>query len=369
MDKCFFNSCILNDKEKFRKYKQHNRSIKKFYMILDENNELVKEFDFIIKGKKYTFCIEHYNNLKLLKEIKKEINNSSSIETKTLIEINNLLHYDVEMKKLFSKLEIKKKQNIINFLFELISKNEKDRNNELYILTIINHLLKEYQICKDYSNDTNYEILINYLKNLNVRLYDVSSNKKIEISEEEFLTNIILYELTMNNISQLFINSKEKILSLELSAKLLENLTSIFGQCLTTFNLVDNKKITIEVFYTVINFINSYFLSKNKQIDMIVFLINFIIKCSNMIYNFIKYSNDNNIKKVYIVTLYSILIECLNLKMSDLNIDDLLIFAEDSYQFIKDKEAFPLFYEIMNKITEIKNKIRIHKSKISVPEE
>ena len=29
MDKCYFNSCVLNDKEKLIKYKQHNRNIKK----------------------------------------------------------------------------------------------------------------------------------------------------------------------------------------------------------------------------------------------------------------------------------------------------------------------------------------------------
>lgn len=366
MDKCYFNSCILNDNEKLVKYKQYNRNIKKFFVSLDENNQILKDLDFNLK--KYTFCIEHYNNLKLLKKIKDTLKISSTIPTQTLIEINNLLHYDIEMKKLFSKLLVKEKQNIINFLFEIISKNSKDRINELYILSILYNLFKEYLICNNYSNDDNYEILINYLLNLDYHLYEESKNKKVELNDEDFLTICLLYELTINNISQLFINSKEKMLSLELSVKLLENLTSIFGQCISSFNAIDNKRITVETFYTIINFINIYFLSKNKQIDMILFLINFMTKFSNMIYNFIKYANDKKIIKAYIITLYSTLIEILNLKMSDLNIDDLLNFCEDSYQFIKDKEAYPLCFEIIDKITKIKAKIRTHKVQNSVPD-
>ena len=204
--------------------------------------------------------------------------------------------------------------------------------------------------------------------NLNYRLYEESKNKKVDLSDEEFLTLCLLYELTINNISQLFINSKEKILSLELSVKLLENITFIFGQCLSSYNVIDNKRITVETFFTIINFINIYFLSKNKQIDMILFLINFITKFSNMIYIFITYANDKNTIKAYIITLYSTLTEILNLKMSDLNIDDLLNFCEDSYQFMKDKEAYPLFFEIINKITKIKSKIRTHKAQNSVPD-
>ena len=366
MDKCYFNSCVLNDKEKLIKYKQHNRNIKKLFIVLDENNQILKDLDFNLK--KYTFCIEHYNSLKLLKKIKDTLKIASIIPTQILIEINKLLHYDIEIKKLFSNLLVKEKQNIIDFLLETISKNSKDRKNELYILSILYHLFKEYLICNNFSNDENYEILINYLLNLNYRLYEESKNKKVDLSDEEFLTLCLLYELTINNISQLFINSKEKILSLELSVKLLENITFIFGQCLSSYNVIDNKRITVETFFTIINFINIYFLSKNKQIDMILFLINFITKFSNMIYNFINYANDKNTIKAYIITLYSTLTEILNLKMSDLNIDDLLNFCEDSNQFMKDKEAYPLFFEIINKITKIKSKIRTHKAQNSVPD-
>ena len=49
MDKCYFNSCVLNDKEKLIKYKQHNRNIKKLFIVLDENNQILKDLNFNLK--------------------------------------------------------------------------------------------------------------------------------------------------------------------------------------------------------------------------------------------------------------------------------------------------------------------------------
>ena len=368
MEKCYFNSCILNNIKNCLKYKRNNKDKPEFFKNIENNDSLIIDLNLSSNLKKFTFCIEHYNILNQIKQFKQNLKkNNNKIFKEDLILLNNILKNDIEIKKIVSEFEIQNKK-ILNVLINLLTIKRNDKIFDLYVLTNLSHFLKEFQICKKVDFNETYIILVQYLLNLDYNLYDSSKNKKLTIPIEKFLLNTLLYELTLNNISYLFNNAKEKQLNYELTIKIIENINKVFGQLIICFKSINEPKICNEIFYTILNFLNSFYLSKNKQINIIILTINLMIKYFEQIIEFLNECfNDENknkeIIKIYMIYLYSLLNELLNINVNEFNVEDLNKFIIEIKGFLSSKEKIILFEQNNRLLEKILHNITLYNAK------
>ena len=368
MDRCFFNSCILNNIKNCLKYKRYNKDKLEFFKTIEHNDSLIIDLNLSSNLKKFTFCIEHFNILNQIKDFKQNLKkNNNKIFKEDLILLNKILKNDIEIKKIVSEFEIQNKK-ILEVLINLLTSKKNDKNFELYVLTNLSHFLKEFQICNKIDFNETYIILVQYLLNLDYNLYDSSKNQKLKISQEQFLLNTLLYELTLNNISYLFNNAKEKQLDFELTIKIIENINKIFGELIICYKSIDEPKICNEIFYTILNFLNSFYLSKNKHINLIILTVNIMIKYLEHLLEFLKdnlnnENQNNDIIKIYMIYLYSLLNELLNINVNEFNVEDFDKFIREIKSFLNSKEKLVLYEQNIRLLEKILHNITLFNTK------
>lgn len=385
MERCFFNSCILNDNDYLKKYKKCFPDNKRMFESINKEDNMIDSLSIPNGPNKYIFCSEHYNNLKDLLNIKKTIiSNPDNIPKDTLVLLNKILKNNLDIKKLLYKLTFQRNSNIIKILAKNLSLTQ-NKDNKLYLLLNMNHFLKENLtnvIDKNYSDefeDPNLDneifgILFREINDLKLMVYDLSQNKVNPlINDENYFRDVILYNLCLTNIDCLFNNwdKKKAALDLQKTKDLIQKISDIFRQVVLAYNSIPNKTICNELFYHIIGLINTYLISNLKNFDLVVDLINLFVKTGEHIYDFlnaikmeIKYKSTI---KNYISTLNSILDNMRGISLNEIDKEYLNNFIENTKKFNEDKKSELLYYKNQGMIEEIKEKMKMNLAQQNMP--
>ena len=355
MERCHFNSCMLNDNYYLSKYKKHftnkeGKLTKELFIPVDIKDPLIRSLNIIIASKEYikkiVFCSDHFYNLQeLAKIIEKIKSNPENIPKESLISLNKIIKNDIDIKKLLYNISFTGNISITKLLIKnLMTTNNKD--NKLYLLINLNHLLKE-----------------NIIK---LFIYDLNQKKLNPlINDENLLRDVLIYDLCLNNIECLFNNwnKKKDILDLKKTTELVQNTTDILCQIISAYSSINNKIICNELFYNIIGFLNVYLLSEIKNFDLVFYLINFFVKTNQHIYGYLnEYKNENyfkNTSKNYITILNTILENMIRVSLREMEKENLENFLNNSKNFNKEKKYELLFYKNNDLIGEIEEKVRL----------
>jgi hypothetical protein len=381
MDCCFFNSCILNDTDFLVKYKKkftnlEGKLTKEIFISVDKNNDLIKSLDISSDlKKKYIFCDEHHKQLKDLIKIKQAmISKPDKLSKDILILLNTILKNNIDIKKLLYKMEFGKDTNIIKILMKNISYN-KDKDCKLYLYLTLGQFLKEktdiigdknnledkYEELKrrdkELFNDLNKEI-----SDINLKVYDVNQRKvNNQINDENFLRDVILYDLCLSNVEHLIYNwnqDKDRFNP----KQLIENVIDILNQVISGDDYIPYI-ISNELFFHIIGFINIYLISDLTEPDILNFILKFILEKNQEIYAYLKNHKDENKFKStirnYITTFSTILEILLRIDLSKFDQKQLEIFVINSRDFNKDKKYELLFSRNNDMIEELKDKVKL----------
>ena len=381
MDCCFFNSCILNDTDFLVKYKKkftnlEGKLTKEIFISVDKNNDLIKSLDISSDlKKKYIFCDEHHKQLKDLIKIKQAIiSKPDKLSKDILISLNTILKNNINIKKLLYKMEFGKDTNIIKILMKNISYN-KDKDCKLYLYLTLGQFLKEktdiigdknnledkYEELKrrdkEIFNDLNKEI-----SDINLKVYDVNQRKvNNQINDENFLRDVILYDLCLGNVEHLIYNwnqDKDRFNP----KQLIENVIDILNQVISGDDYIPYI-ISNELFFHIIGFINIYLISDLTEPDILNFILKFILEKNQEIYAYLKNHKDENKFKStirnYITTFSTILEILLRIDLSKFDQKQLEIFVINSRDFNKDKKYELLFSRNNDMIEELKDKVKL----------
>ena len=381
MDCCFFNSCILNDTDFLVKYKKkftnlEGKLTKEIFISVDKNNDLIKSLDISSDlKKKYIFCDEHHKQLKDLIKIKQAIiSKPDKLSKDILISLNTILKNNIDIKKLLYKMEFGKDTNIIKILMKNISYN-KDKDCKLYLYLTLAQFLKEktdiigdknnledkYEELKrrdkEIFNDLNKEI-----SDINLKVYDVNQRKvNNQINDENFLRDVILYDLCLSNVEHLIYNwnqDKDRFNP----KQLIENVIDILNQVISGDDYIPYI-ISNELFFHIIGFINIYLISDLTEPDILNFILKFILEKNQEIYAYLKNHKDENKFKStirnYITTFSTILEILLRIDLSKFDQKQLEIFVINSRDFNKDKKYELLFSRNNDMIEELKDKVKL----------
>ncbi len=381
MDCCFFNSCILNDTDFLVKYKKkftnlEGKLTKEIFISIDKNNDLIKSLDISSDlKKKYIFCDEHHKQLKDLIKIKQAIiSKPDKLSKDILISLNTILKNNIDIKKLLYKMEFGKDTNIIKILMKNISYN-KDKDCKLYLYLTLGQFLKEktdiigdknnledkYEELKrrdkEIFNDLNKEI-----SDINLKVYDVNQRKvNNQINDENFLRDVILYDLCLSNVEHLIYNwnqDKDRFNP----KQLIENVIDILNQVISGDDYIPYI-ISNELFFHIIGFINIYLISDLTEPDILNFILKFILEKNQEIYAYLKNHKDENKFKSTIrnyITTFSTIVEILlRIDLSKFDQKQLEIFIINSRDFNKDKKYELLFSRNNDMIEELKDKVKL----------
>ena len=381
MDCCFFNSCILNDSVYLLKYKKtftnlDGKLTKEIFKTVDKNDDLIKTLDISSDLKsKYIFCDEHLKQLKELIKIKQAINsNPDKLSKDTLISLNTILKNNLDIKKLLYKMNFSNGKNIINILLKNISLN-KDKDSKLYLYLILGQFLKEKTDImidrniseekaeelkkrdKEIFNDLNKQIF-----DLKLKVYDINLNKaNSQINDENFLRDVILYNLCLSNIEHLIYNWNRDKDAFN-PKQLIEEVINILNQVISGDDNVPFE-ISNELFFHIIGFINIYLISDLKEPDLANYILKNIFEKNQEIYFYLKKYRDENIFKNtiknYITTLNTILEIMLTIDISMFDKNKMELFVLHSGDFNKDKKHELFFYRNNDMINELKDKIKL----------
>jgi len=383
MDCCFFNSCILNDSDYLLKYKKKFTNLdgkltKQIFTTVDKTDEMIISLDITSTIKsKYIFCDEHYNHLKELIKIKKEINtNPDKISKDILISLNNILKNNLDIKKLLYNMNFNNGANIIKILLKNININ-KDKDSKLYLYLILGQFLKEnVNIIEDKRNQDNkednfeelkhrdkeiYDILNKEILYLKLKVYDPKNKNSIQLNNENFFTDVILYNLCLSDIEHL-IYSWNKDKDIFFPRKVIENAIDILTQVISGDDSIPYE-ISNELFFHIIGFLNIYLTSDLKEPDLVNFILKSIIEKNQEVYVYLKnhkeeYKFKSSIKN-YITTLNTILDIMIGIDLGNFDKKYLELFMINSQEFNKDKKYELFFYRNNDMIAELKDKIKL----------
>ena len=381
MDCCFFNSCILNDSVYLLKYKKtftnlDGKLTKEIFKTVDKNDDLIKTLDISSDLKsKYIFCDEHLKQLKELIKIKQAINsNPDKLSKDTLISLNTILKNNLDIKKLLYKMIFSNGKNIINILLKNISLN-KDKDSKLYLYLILAQFLKEktdIMIDRNISEEKAEELkkrdkeifndLSKQIFDLKLKVYDVNLNKaNSQINDENFLRDVILYNLCLSNIEHLIYNWNRDKDAFN-PKQLIEEVIDILNQVILGDDNVPFE-ISNELFFHIIGFINIYLISDLKEPDLANYILKNIFEKNQEIYFYLKKYRDESIFKNtiknYITTLNTLLEIMLTIDISIFDKNKMELFVIHSGDFNKDKKHELFFYRNNDMITELKDKIKL----------
>ena len=390
MERCHFNSCMLNDNYYLSKYKKHftnkeGKLTKELFIPVEIKDPLIRSLNIIIASKEYikkiVFCSDHFYNLQeLAKIIEKIKSNPENIPKESLISLNKIIKNDIDIKKLLYNISFTGNISITKLLIKnLMTTNNKD--NKLYLLINLNHLLKENIIKKIdnniYEDDETikeerhldneiFVFLCKEINDLKLFIYDLNQKKLNPlINDENLLRDVLIYDLCLNNIECLFNNwnKKKDILDLKKTTELVQNTTDILCQIISAYSSINNKIISNELFYNIIGFLNVYLLSEIKNFDLVFYLINFFVKTNQHIYGYLnEYKNENyfkNTSKNYITILNTILENMIRVSLREMEKENLENFLNNSKNFNKEKKYELLFYKNNDLIGEIEEKVRL----------
>lgn len=387
MERCYFNSCMLNDNKYLSKYKKHfmnkeGKMTKELFVEVEKENNIIKSLNITSNLNKYIFCIDHYNNLlELSTIIEKIIYKPENIPKDCLISLNKILKNDIDLKKRLYELDFQRDTTIVKILLKnLYTANDKDI--KLYLLLNLNHFLKENIVkLKDKNNNDEeknkieaerhldndiFGVLCQEINSLKLEIYNLNQNKvNPSINDEKLLRDVILYNLCLNNIECLFNNwnKKKDILDIKKTADLIQNTSDILCQVISAYSSIPNKIICNELFYNIIGFLNVYLLCEIKNFDLVVYLINFFVKTNQHIYGYLdEYKNEKYFKNTirnFITTLNTVLETMIGVSLKELNKDQLDNFLVNSAKFNEDKKYELLFYKNNDLIKELKEKARL----------
>ena len=381
MDCCFFNSCILNDSVYLLKYKKvftnlDGKLTKEIFKTVDKNDDLIKTLDISSDLKsKYIFCDEHLKQLKELIKIKQAINsNPDKLSKDTLISLNTILKNNLDIKKLLYKMNFSNGKNIINILLKNISLN-KDKDSKLYLYLILGQFLKEKtDIMIDRNNPEEkaeelkkrdkeiFNDLSKQIFDLKLKVYDVNLNKaNSQINDENFLRDVILYNLCLSNIEHLIYNWNRDKDAFN-PKQLIEEVINILNQVISGDDNVPFE-ISNELFFHIIGFLNIYLISDLKEPDLANYILKNIFEKNQEIYFYLKKYRDESIFKNsiknYITTLNTILEIMLTIDISMFDKNKMELFVLHSGDFNKDKKHELFFYRNNDMINELKDKIKL----------
>ena len=381
MDCCFFNSCILNDSVYLLKYKKtftnlDGKLTKEIFKTVDKNDDLIKTLEISSDLKsKYIFCDEHFKQLKELIKIKQSINsNPDKLSKDTLISLNTILKNNLDIKKLLYKMNFSNGKNIINILLKNISLN-KDKDSKLYLYLILGQFLKEKTDIMIDRNNTEekaeelkkrdkeiFNDLSKQIFDLKLKVYDVNLNKvNSQINDENFLRDVILYNLCLSNIEHLIYNWNRDKDAFN-PKQLIEEVIDILNQVILGDDNVPFE-ISNELFFHIIGFINIYLISDLKEPDLANYILKNIFEKNQEIYFYLKKYRDESIFKNsiknYITTLNTILEIMLTIDISMFDKNKMELFVIHSGDFNKDKKHELFFYRNNDMINELKDKIKL----------
>ena len=381
MDCCFFNSCILNDSVYLLKYKKvftnlDGKLTKEIFKTVDKNDDLIKTLDISSDLKsKYIFCDEHLKQLKELIKIKQAINsNPDKLSKDTLISLNTILKNNLDIKKLLYKMNFSNGKNIINILLKNISLN-KDKDSKLYLYLILGQFLKEKTDIMIDRNNTEekaeelkkrdkeiFNDLSKQIFDLKLKVYDVNLNKaNSQINDENFLRDVILYNLCLSNIEHLIYNWNRDKDAFN-PKQLIEEVIDILNQVILGDDNVPFE-ISNELFFHIIGFINIYLISDLKEPDLANYILKNIFEKNQEIYFYLKKYRDESIFKNsiknYITTLNTILEIMLTIDISMFDKNKMELFVLHSGDFNKDKKHELFFYRNNDMINELRDKIKL----------
>ena len=291
-----------------------------------------------------------------------------------LILLNTILKNNIDIKKLLYKMEFGKDTNIIKILMKNISYN-KDKDCKLYLYLTLGQFLKEktdiigdknnledkYEELKrrdkELFNDLNKEI-----SDINLKVYDVNQRKvNNQINDENFLRDVILYDLCLSNVEHLIYNwnqDKDRFNP----KQLIENVIDILNQVISGDDYIPYI-ISNELFFHIIGFINIYLISDLTEPDILNFILKFILEKNQEIYAYLKNHKDENKFKStirnYITTFSTILEILLRIDLSKFDQKQLEIFVINSRDFNKDKKYELLFSRNNDMIEELKDKVKL----------
>ena len=385
METCFFNSCILNDSQFLAKYKKkftnlEGKLTKEIFIPVDikknKNKDMIDTLQ--IKSSlesKYIFCVEHYKQLEDLMKIKRSINsNPDKLSKDILISLNTILKNNMDIKKLLYNMEFGKGTNIIDILLNNISFN-KDKDCQLYLYLILGQFLKEktdIMIDRNISEEKAEELkkrdkeifndLSKQIFDLKLKVYDVNLNKaNSQINDENFLRDVVLYNLCLSNIEHLIYNWNRDKDTFN-PKQLIEEVIDILNQVISGDDNIPFE-ISNELFFHIIGFINIYLISDLKEPDLANYILKNIFEKNQEIYFYLKKYRDENIFKNtiknYITTLNTILEIMVTIDLSIFDKNKLELFVTNSGDFNKDKKHELFFYRNSDMIEELKDKIKL----------
>ena len=265
-------------------------------------------------------------------------------------------------------------KNIINILLKNISLN-KDKDSKLYLYLILGQFLKEKvdimidrnnpeekaeelkKRDKEIFNDLNKQIF-----DLKLKVYDINLNKaNSQINDENFLRDVILYNLCLSNIEHLIYNWNRDKDAFN-PKQLIEEVINILNQVISGDDNVPFE-ISNELFFHIIGFINIYLISNLKEPDLANYILKNIFEKNQEIYFYLKKYRDENIFKNtiknYITTLNTVLEIMVTIDLSIFDKNKLELFVTNSGDFNKDKKHELFFYRNSDMINELKDKIKL----------
>ena len=401
MERCFFNSCILNDNDYLTKFKKKftnkdNQLTEELFVTVDSNDNIIQSLNIISNLKKqYIFCKEHFANLQDLIKIKETIiSHPDNIPKETLITLNKILKNNIDIKKIIYNIAFQRNTNITKILLNNLRLNN-NKDNKLYILLNLNHLIKENiikRIDKNLNDDMekrdektlDNELFGAFCKEINdlkLMIYDLNQKKvNSKINDENLFRDVIIYCLCLNNIECLFNNwdKRKDILNFKNTKDLIQNISDILCQVISAHSTISNKIICNELFYNIIGFLNVYLLSDLKNYDLVNYLINFFVKVNQHIYGYLNsYKNEEYFKfsvRNYITTLNTVLVNMIGISLDEIDKEQIDNFLQNSENFNKDKKFELLFYKNNELIGEIKGKVQLaslnkNKPKLNIDED
>ena len=197
---------------------------------------------------------------------------------------------------------------------------------------------------------------------MHLKVYDVNQQKvNNQINDENFLRDVILYDLCLSNIEHLIYNWNKDKDSFN-PKQLIENVIDILNQVISGDDYIPYI-ISNELFFHIIGFINIYFISDLKEPDLMNFILKFILEKNQEIYIYLKnHKEENKFKSTirnYITTFSTILEILLRIDLSKFDQKQLEIFAINSRDFNKDKKYELLFSRNNDMIEELQDKIKL----------
>ena len=409
-EKCFFNSCILNERDYREKYQKLNKTANNLFITFKYTQDdllLPKILGISSTLNKINLCCEHFSLYNEFKNVNKQLkiikSHDNSIDyniyiVNLLTSVNKILRFDYNMKLLFwnedystnflNNLISNKKINLPLILLDYLLSNDFKTKNEIeiesLILKIIVAFTKDINFCvniftvNDLINSINYsEELVNLLLNLPICYYSKlpeEGNDKEHIIALINNTEIISNILTIISHYFLHINKTHVINKRKGSYTAYYTIHDSHLNNLITFGLDNITRLCKETKNTSFNhqllssFINlhlSMLFSDLSSFDNKLFISSFVLENISLLVN-LAYKSD--VDFILFKSLFLLINETINLSFnlhtSKLNIDVMVNVNETINKLIETIKQNKFLYQKINEGVELTENMLIKSSLI-----